>query len=130
MVIPHYHKTTKREAPKMAEKYLTMRIDETLHMEFKIRAIKEGMTLIEALNEAVQNWLDDKLDQETAALKAGTVKAGCRVSVVTPNESGKTSVVIPVLGLSFMTAFPGAQVVSTAGVERQINPPGAMSVKS
>lgn len=45
---------------------------------------------------------------------------GARVSLVTPNESGKTSGVIPVLGLSFMAAFPGAQVVSTAGVERQI----------
>lgn len=47
-------------------------------------------------------------------------KPGARVAVVTPNESGKTSVVIPVLGLSWMAAFPGSQVVSTSGVERQI----------
>jgi hypothetical protein len=60
----------------MTEKYLTMRIDETLHKELKIRAIKEGMTLIEALNEAVQNWLDEKLDQETAALRAGVGSIG------------------------------------------------------
>lgn len=46
--------------------------------------------------------------------------SGARVACVTPNESGKTSKVIPVLGLSWMAAFPGAQVVSTAGVERQI----------
>ena len=45
---------------------------------------------------------------------------GARVAVVTPNESGKTSLVIPVLGLSFMAAFPGSMVASTAGVERQI----------
>jgi hypothetical protein len=56
----------------MAEKYLTMRIDEQLHKEFKIRSVKEGMTLIEALNEAVQDWLDKKLDEESAALAAGT----------------------------------------------------------
>lgn len=47
-------------------------------------------------------------------------KDGARIAVVTPNESGKTSTVIPVAGLSFMAAFPGAQVVSTSGVERQI----------
>lgn len=45
---------------------------------------------------------------------------GSRLAVVTPNESGKTSAVIPALGLAFMAAFPGGQVVSTAGVERQI----------
>lgn len=48
------------------------------------------------------------------------VVPGVREAVVTPNESGKTAVVIPVLGLSWMAAFPGAQVVSTSGVERQI----------
>ena len=45
---------------------------------------------------------------------------GSRVAVVTPNESGKTSTVIPALGLSWMANFPGSLVVSTAGVERQI----------
>ena len=45
---------------------------------------------------------------------------GARVACSTPNESGKTSAVLPVLGLSWMAAFPGSQVVSTAGVERQI----------
>jgi hypothetical protein len=47
--------------------------------------------------------------------------SGARVACVTPNESGKTSKVIPVLGLSWMSAFPGSQVVSTAGVERQVS---------
>lgn len=45
---------------------------------------------------------------------------GARVAAVTPNESGKTSSVIPSLGLAWMAAFPGSQVVSTSGVERQI----------
>jgi hypothetical protein len=48
------------------------------------------------------------------------MERGARVSAVTPNAAGKTSRVIPVLGLSWMAAFPGCQVVSTAGVERQI----------
>jgi len=48
------------------------------------------------------------------------MELGARVACVTPNESGKTSTVIPGLGLSWMAAFPGAQVVSTSGVERQI----------
>lgn len=45
---------------------------------------------------------------------------GICLAVLTPNESGKTSFLLPVAGLSFLAAFPGAQVVSTAGVERQI----------
>ena len=38
----------------------------------------------------------------------------------TPNESGKTQVVVPLLGLACMAAFPGATVYSTAGAEAQI----------
>jgi len=43
-----------------------------------------------------------------------------RVCCSTCNESGKTNVLIPLMGLSFMCAFPGGTVVSTAGVEEQI----------
>lgn len=38
----------------------------------------------------------------------------------TPNESGKTQVVVPLLGLAAMAAFPGCTVYSTAGAEAQI----------
>ena len=38
----------------------------------------------------------------------------------TPNESGKTQVVVPILGLAAMAAFPGCTVYSTAGAEAQI----------
>ncbi len=38
----------------------------------------------------------------------------------TPNESGKTQVVVPMLGLAAMAAFPGCTVYSTAGAEAQI----------
>ena len=38
----------------------------------------------------------------------------------TPNESGKTQVVVPLLGLACMAAFLGTTVYSTAGAEAQI----------
>lgn len=43
-----------------------------------------------------------------------------RYGLCTMNESGKTSMAIPMIGLVAMSVFPGCQVVSTAGVERQI----------
>lgn len=67
-----------------------------------------------------QLWVNDRLyPWQNKVLKA-CMRQGSRAAVVTPNESGKTSVLIPVLGLSWMAAFPGSHVVSTAGVERQI----------
>lgn len=47
-------------------------------------------------------------------------EVGSRVALVTPNGAGKTSCVVATLGLSFMAAFPGCQVVSTAGAWRQV----------
>jgi len=47
-------------------------------------------------------------------------KPRARCAVSTCNESGKTNVIIPLLGLSIMSAFPGAKVFSTAGAEPQI----------
>lgn len=67
-----------------------------------------------------QLWVPERPYEWQKAIWKDCMQMGARVSAVTPNESGKTSMVIPVLGLSFMSAFPGAQVVSTAGVERQI----------
>ena len=43
-----------------------------------------------------------------------------RCAVSTCNESGKTAVIIPALGLSIMVAFPGATIFSTAGSEEQV----------
>jgi len=43
-----------------------------------------------------------------------------RVVLSTCNESGKTSLIVPLFGLSVMAAFPGATVFSTAGAEEQI----------
>ena len=45
---------------------------------------------------------------------------GARCAVSSANGAGKTNIVIPLLGLSVMAAFPGATIVSTAGVEEQI----------
>lgn len=43
-----------------------------------------------------------------------------RVLASTNNESGKTSILIPVFGLSCMVAFPGCFVYSTSGSEEQV----------
>lgn len=65
-------------------------------------------------------WVPERMYAWQVRVLRDCMGQGCRVACVTPNESGKTSVVIPVLGLSWMAAFPGGQVVSTAGVERQV----------
>jgi len=46
-------------------------------------------------------------------------RPGAMVAVRTCNESGKTSVCVPVLALSWAAAFPGSQVVVTSASERQ-----------
>jgi len=40
---------------------------------------------------------------------------GARVAAAFNNGAGKTSILVPLLGLSIMAAFPGATVFSTAG---------------
>ena len=45
---------------------------------------------------------------------------GSRCAVSSANGAGKTNIIVPLLGLSVMDTFPGATVVSTAGVEEQI----------
>ena len=65
-------------------------------------------------------WVPEQMYPWQCKVLYDCMVQGSRVACVTPNESGKTSVVVPVMGLSWMAAFPGAQVVSTAGVERQI----------
>ncbi|MDI6739022.1 MAG: hypothetical protein QME74_01490, partial [Candidatus Edwardsbacteria bacterium] len=65
-------------------------------------------------------WIPERLYPWQVRVIRKCMIRGARVAVVTPNESGKTSVVLPTLGLSWMAAFPGSQVVSTSGVERQI----------
>jgi hypothetical protein len=43
-----------------------------------------------------------------------------RVICSTPNESGKTSVLIPIFLLGIMMAFPGAMCYTTSGSEQQV----------
>ena len=47
-------------------------------------------------------------------------RPGSRVCVSTCNESGKTSTLLPICGLSAMVAFPGCYVFSTSGSEDQV----------
>lgn len=45
---------------------------------------------------------------------------GAKVSCITCNESGKSSMAVPILALSFAAAFPGCQVVITSASDRQL----------
>jgi hypothetical protein len=45
---------------------------------------------------------------------------GARVAASFCNTAGKTRILVPLLGLSVMAAFPGATVATTAGAEEQI----------
>lgn len=65
-------------------------------------------------------WVPNALYGWQCRVLADCAVQGNFVSVVTPNNAGKTSTIIPVVGLSWLAAFPGGKVVSTAGVERQI----------
>ena len=46
---------------------------------------------------------------------------GRQVAVRTCNESGKTSLIVPALAMSFASAFPGSKVVITSASQRQID---------
>jgi len=65
-------------------------------------------------------WTDNNLYPWQAEIITHTAMAKSRVVASTPNEAGKTSEIIPILGLSLMAAFPGCLVLSTAGSELQL----------
>lgn len=54
------------------------------------------------------------------AVWAACWRKGAMVACRTCNESGKSSIVVPVLAASFAAAFPSAQVVITSASERQL----------
>jgi len=61
-----------------------------------------------------------KLYEWQADLLKGASQPHSRAATSTANESGKTSSVLPIFGLSAMVAFPGCRVYSTSGSERQV----------
>jgi len=70
--------------------------------------------------EQASLWTDNILYPWQAELIRQVAMPKSRVIASTPNEAGKTSEIIPILGLSIMTAFPGSLVLSTAGSELQL----------
>jgi hypothetical protein len=74
----------------------------------------------EPLNMARYFDMPEEFYDWQAELLTEVAKPKSRVAVSTCNESGKTSLIVPLLGLSVMAAFPGSTVVSTAGAEEQI----------
>src|SRR3990167_6927652 len=70
------------------------------------------------------NYIDDwdmpsPYDWQVEVMQ-NVIKPHSRVAISTCNESGKTSLIVPLLGLSVMSVFPGSIIVSTAGAEEQI----------
>ena len=65
-------------------------------------------------------WTDAVLYKWQRDLLEACARPKSRAAASTPNEAGKTSEIIPILGLSIMSAFPGALILSTAGTEQQI----------
>jgi hypothetical protein len=65
-------------------------------------------------------WGIDSPYQWQEAIWAACWKRGAMVAVRTCNESGKSSIVVPMLAASFASAFPSAQVVITSASDRQL----------
>ena len=65
-------------------------------------------------------WCGDPLYRWQADILCAFARPGSRVIASTNNESGKTSVLLPIAGLSAMINFPGCYVFSTSGSEDQV----------
>lgn len=76
--------------------------------------------LVDPISQSRLFWGTPQVYDWMALAMMNTWQTGGYTAVVTPNGAGKTSTVVANLGLSFMAAFPGAKVVSTAGAFRQI----------
>ena len=86
-------------------------------------AIKRGVAIFppgQSPRKQAQDWDTPPLYPWQADVLDELSKLRARVAVSSCNESGKTNIIIPLFGLSIMTAFPGAIVFSTAGAEPQI----------
>ncbi|MFA5285143.1 MAG: hypothetical protein WC347_06065 [Smithellaceae bacterium] len=67
-----------------------------------------------------QMWSMPELYEWQREIIEEAASPGARVAVSTNNESGKTRILVPLIGLSVLAAFPGATVFSTAGAEEQV----------
>lgn len=65
-------------------------------------------------------WGFPKPYRHQRAILEALMPQGARVAASFPNAGGKTSQMLPLFGLSVMTAFPGSIVYTTAGSENQI----------
>ena len=65
-------------------------------------------------------WVPDHLYEWQREGLVAAAMPHSRAIVSSNNESGKTSVLITILGFSVMTRFPGASVFSTSASERQV----------
>jgi len=65
-------------------------------------------------------WTPEKLYRWQIEVLQAATEVHSRVIFSTPNESGKTSLILKLFLLSGMLAFPGAMCFATSGSERQL----------
>jgi len=70
--------------------------------------------------DQMQIWFAGEPYEWQRRIIGESAKMNSRIICALCNEAGKTSEVIPSIGLAYMSAWPGCQVLSTAGVERQV----------
>ena len=82
-----------------------------------------GQAVFNAFNHPLRQahaWGMPEMYDWQKEIIAEAAKPGAKVAASFCNSAGKTRILVPLLGLSVMSAFPGATVVSTAGAEEQI----------
>ena len=92
-------------------------------MTTMVQDLTKGRSVFSSFNHPLmqaQMWGMPALYEWQSEIIEEASRPGARVAVSTNNGSGKTSVLVPLLGLSIMAAFPGATVFSTAGAVEQI----------
>jgi hypothetical protein len=85
--------------------------------------ITRGQAVFNAFNHPLRQasaWGMPELYDWQKEIITEAAKPGAKVAASFNNSAGKTRILVPLLGLSVMSAFPGATVVSTAGAEEQI----------
>ena len=92
-------------------------------MDKQTKDLTKGQAKFTSFNHPLmqaQMWAMPALYEWQQEIIAEVAKLGSRVAASTCNESGKTRILVPLVGLSIMAAFPGATVFSTAGAEEQV----------
>src|SRR5271154_4288303 len=90
---------------------------DTLTLEQEEIALTYVATATDKLGMNLYDWQADAL----LYLDEGTPEKSVQITVVTPNESGKTKILLVAAGLSHLILYPQALVVITSGDSKQLD---------